>query len=189
MCVRALHQLRFKAAFIQTCCTKSHLNNNIRTIQNTMFIPIVGQGPLRSGALSTTSKGTCKNILGFWNGLTNYGNERLMRNSVLYAYLIAGLKMHYTTNAAPAGSGGNNKLEGASGMAEQCVRVCVCVVSRLCRTVAQKLRVTVRQVDSCCSRRLILSRAPKDAAQVGSPRQPTGIHYLSSSASSPVTCC
>lgn len=42
---------------------------------------------------------------------------------MLYAYLIAGLKMHYTTNAAPAGSGGNNKLEGASGMAVRCTYV------------------------------------------------------------------
>lgn len=111
-----------------------------------------------------------------------------MRNSVLYAYLIAGLKMHYTTNAAPAGIGGNNKLEGASGMAEQCMCKRVRVVSRLCRTVAQKLRVTVRQVDSCCSRRLILSCLPKDDAQVGFPWQPTGIHYLSSYASWPLTC-
>lgn len=186
MCL--LHQLQFKAAFIQTCCTKSHLNNNIHRIQNSTLIPIVGRGPLRSGALSTTSKGTCKNIFGFWNGLTNYENERLMRNSVLYAYLIAGLKMHYTTNAAPAGIGGNNKLEGASGMAEECMCKRVRVVSRLCRTVAQKLRVTVRQVDSCCSRRLILSCVPKDDAQVGFPWQPTGIHYLSSYASWPLTC-
>lgn len=78
-----------------------------------MFIPIVDRGPPRS------SKGTCENIFGSRKGLTNYENERLMRNSVLYAYLIAGLKMHYTTNAAPAGSSRNNKLEGASGMAER----------------------------------------------------------------------
>lgn len=180
--VSVLHQLQFKAAFVQTCCTKSHLNNNIRSIQNSMFIPIVGRGPPRS------SKGTCENIFGSRKGLTNYENERLMRNSVLYAYLIAGLKMHYTTNAAPAGSSRNNKLEGASGMAERCTYVHTRVVSRLRRTVTQKLRVTARQVDSCCSRRLIRPCAPKGDAQVRFPWQLTGIYYLSSYASSPLMC-
>lgn len=44
-----------------------------------------------------SSKGTCKIFLEA-KSLTNYAAERLMRTSVPYSYLMAGLKMHYTTN-------------------------------------------------------------------------------------------